>query len=146
MKDGRWLNEERRWIPACAGMTILRLVTFRTSSPTCDDCCVGGSHATRIPHSLPAQAGIQCLCAIGRTRVLSDFLVRFTVNFAVYVDRPSTVRRRRSILPVHHGAAGRSRYRGAAIPMLRGVRTIRHRANHHCHHRAERGDVFLHPA
>ena len=47
-----------------AGMTVgfLRPPQRRMSSPACDDCCVGGSHATRIPHSLPAEAGIQRLC------------------------------------------------------------------------------------
>jgi len=55
---------ERRWIPAFAGMTVVVEATakFLPSSPACDDCCVGGSHAIRIPRSLPAQAGIQCRC------------------------------------------------------------------------------------
>ena len=41
---------------------ILRSLSQLPSSLVCDDCYVGGSHATRIPHSLPAQAGIQRLC------------------------------------------------------------------------------------
>ncbi len=40
-------------------MTILKPTVLKKSSSACDDCCVDGSHATRIPHSLPAQAGIQ---------------------------------------------------------------------------------------
>ena len=48
-------------IPASAGITFEKLSALKSSSPACDDCCVGGSHATRIPHSLPAKAGIQWL-------------------------------------------------------------------------------------
>jgi hypothetical protein len=49
--------------PSCAGMTVVieKTVKYLPSSPACDDCCVGGSHAIRIPHSLPAKAGIQRL-------------------------------------------------------------------------------------
>jgi len=51
------LNDERHWIPAFAGMTVVfeATVIFPPSSPACDDCCVGGSHAIRSPHSLPAK-------------------------------------------------------------------------------------------
>jgi hypothetical protein len=61
--QNRWVHDERRWIPAFAGMTVVveTNVKFPPSSLACDDCCVGGSLAIRIPHSLPAQAGIQWL-------------------------------------------------------------------------------------
>jgi hypothetical protein len=51
------INTKRRWIPACAGMTVVieATVKFSPSSPARDDCCLGGSNAIRIPHSLPAQ-------------------------------------------------------------------------------------------
>ena len=52
---------QRHWIPAYAGMTFEELLVSQSSSPACDECYVGGSHATRVPHSLPAEAGIQRL-------------------------------------------------------------------------------------
>jgi hypothetical protein len=55
------MQNVRRWIPAFAGMTIFKPTAFQTSSPACDDCCVGGPQAIRIPNSLPAKAGIQRL-------------------------------------------------------------------------------------
>ncbi len=51
------VGNERHWIPAYAGMTvgILRPPQQRLLSLACDDRYVGGSHATRIPYSLPAK-------------------------------------------------------------------------------------------
>jgi len=39
---------------------ISRTVGLKPSSPTCDDCCAGRSHATRIPTVIPAkgEAGV----------------------------------------------------------------------------------------
>jgi hypothetical protein len=57
------INTQRRWIPACAGMTVVieATVKFPPLSPARDDCCLGGSNAIRIPHSVPAMAEIQRL-------------------------------------------------------------------------------------
>jgi hypothetical protein len=61
-------HNERHWIPAYAGMTFEKLLTKKSSSPACDDCRVGGSHATRIPHSLPAQGGAGVSCSLLHAR------------------------------------------------------------------------------
>ena len=72
------------------------IVKFLSSSPACDDGRVGGSHAIRIPHSLPAKAGIQSLFYLrisgGKTLVFvasdvgADFSVGFRVGFSIVVS------------------------------------------------------------
>ena len=71
-------HNERHWIPAYAGMTFEKLLTKKSSSPACDDCRVGGSHAIRIPHSLPAQgvAGVSDCMQSARETVLACKPVR----------------------------------------------------------------------
>ena len=60
-------------------MTIEKLsVKKKLSSPACDDRYVGGSHATRIPHSLPAkgEAGVSCSMLHARETALACKPVR----------------------------------------------------------------------
>jgi len=46
---------ESHWVPIFIGTTVVveALSKFLPSSPACDDCCVGGLHAVRIPHYAP---------------------------------------------------------------------------------------------